>query len=140
MKNLIKLSCICLLALFISAPAALAGHKKVKVIVQKEYVPTENTVYVTEKTAPDLGLVEIGAPTTTTTTTTTTEEPGKTTTKTTESVYVDGKLVGETTKIKTMGIGAGEHAIEVRDSDGNVVWTDPHVRVVKHETVVLNPE
>jgi len=52
MKNLFKLCSICLLGLFISAPAALAGHKKVKVIVQKEYVPTESTVYVTEKTAP----------------------------------------------------------------------------------------
>jgi hypothetical protein len=134
MKNLLKLSSICLLALIISAPAALAGHKKVKVIVQKEYVPTVNTVYVTEKTAPDLGLVEISAPTTEETQTTTT------TTKTTESVYVDGKLVGTTTKIRMMGIGAGNHAIEVRDSDGNVIWTDPHVRVVRHETVVLNPE
>ena len=132
MKNLLKLSTICLLALFISVPAALAGHKKVKVIVQKEYAPSESTVYVTEKTAPDLGLVEIAAPTTTETTTTTT--------KTTDSVYVDGKLVGETTKIKTMGVAAGTHVIEVRDSDGNVIWTEPHVRVVKHETVVLNPE
>jgi hypothetical protein len=134
MKNLFKLCSICLLGLFISAPAALAGHKKVKVIVQKEYVPTESTVYVTEKTAPDLGLVEITAPSPDQ------SQAGTTTTKTTESVYVDGKLVGTTTKIKTIGIGAGDHAIEVRDSDGNVVWTDPHVRVVKHETVVLNPE
>ncbi|HLY59693.1 MAG TPA: hypothetical protein VKV95_02900 [Terriglobia bacterium] len=136
MKNLLKLMSVGLLALIISAPAALAGHKKVKVIVQKEYAPSEETVYVTEKTAPDLGLVEIAAPTTTETTTTTTS----TQQQTTESVYVDGKLVGQTTKIRTMGLAAGNHAIEVRDADGNVVWTEPHVRVMKHETVVLNPE
>jgi len=123
MKYLLKGSSVALvgfLALVVLAPAALA-HKKI--IVRNIYEPAPDTVYVTPKTTPDLGIVTLN------------------TIPSGDQVYVNGNLVGETgTTVHTMALGPGSYTIEERDAKGKVIWTEPGVTVVRHHTTIIYPQ
>ena len=139
MRNLFKLASITLLALVALAPVALA--RKEKIIVKKYYKPAEGTVYLVkgDDTTKTVYTVTETAPATTVTDMGGLEITYPATQKTTTSVYVNGQLVGESTKVKELGLEEGTYKVELRDSEGKTIWVDPSLHVVKQETTIVYP-
>jgi hypothetical protein len=141
MRNLFKLASIALLAFAALAPVALA--RKQKIIVKKYYKPGEGTVYFVK--GGDDTTKTVYTVTETTPATTVTDMGGlkityPATEKTTTSVYVNGQLVGESTKVKELGLEEGTYKVELRDSEGKTIWVDPSLHVVKKQTTIVYPQ
>ena|SRR2546423_2854217 len=137
MRNTLKLLSIAILGIAALAPLASAKHK---IIVRNYYKPGEGTVYYIKGDDAKTYTVTETAPATTVTdmggisfTTAPTE-------KTTTSIYVNGQLVGESSKVRLLGVEEGSYKVEMRDSEGKTVWVDPGVRVTRHRTTVIYPE
>jgi len=142
MRNTFQFASIALLAFVALAPVALA--RKDKIIVKKYYKPGEGTVYYIkgkgDDTTKTVYTVTETAPATTVTDMGGLEITYPATEKTTTSVYVNGQLVGESTKVKELGLEEGTYKVELRDSEGKTIWVDPTLRVVKHETTIVYPQ
>lgn len=137
MKNLIKISALALLAFAAYAPVSVA--REPKIVIRKYYKQGEGTVYFRKGDKDDTFTVTETAPATTIT-----DFGGLVISnpvqKTTTSIYVNGQLVGQTTKVRELGLEQGTYKVELRDKDGNVIWTDPSLHVTQHETTVVYPQ